>query len=137
MSLIPVGNIPFLGIEYQRKIDCNSSFGGELSLPLFRGVTGYRVGTEYRYYFLGSALKKLYLAPRLLYTDLDDTVEDESLEVVTLGLVAAWNFQGKHFSANIGFGLDYNTGPFLQETELREGDSNTTPHLRLSLGWSW
>lgn len=139
LSLVPTTNFSFFGIEYQRKIDCNSSVGGEISIPLAgnRGVTGYRVGSEYRFYLLGSALEKLYLSPRLLYTNLNDSVEDEIFQVVTLGLAIAWNFQGKHFSANLGFGLDYNTGPSLQETELRENDSNTTPHLRLALGWSW
>jgi hypothetical protein len=137
LSLVPVGNIPFASLEYQRYIDENSSFGGEIALPLFKGVSGIRGGLEYRYYPLASALKKLYLSPRLLYTDLNDSVEEETFQVVTLGLVLGWNFQGRHFSFNLGFGLDYNTGPSLQDAELEEGQSNTTPHLRLSMGWSW
>lgn len=138
LDLIPVNNVSFASINYQRRIDESSSFGGLISVPVFfSGITGYRSGLEYRYFPLGTSLKKLYLAPRILYTDINDDTENESFQVITLGMAVAWNFQGKHFSFNLGVGLDYNTGPSLQQTELQEGVSNTTPNLRLSFGWSW
>lgn len=136
-NLIPVTNVPFIGIEYHRKIDCNSSIGFEINSAVFPNVEGYRGGIEYRYYPLKSALRKLFISPRFLYSEVLDNETSEEFEAYTIGVAAGWVFQGRHLSLNLGFGLDYNTGPSLQQTELMRGQSNTTPHIKIALGWSW
>ena len=135
-AMLPVSNVNFYNLSYVRKLDCSSAFGIELRYPVPQGIEGYGVGIEYRWYPQKYAMKKFYIAPRLSYISVSDELSEA--QVFSYGVLGAYQFFiGDHFGVGMGFGIEYNTGPQLQEAELVEGQSNVTPHFRLDFGWSW
>lgn len=137
-TLIPTDNVTFYDIQYHRKITCSSSLGLELKLPTSSNILGYSVGVEYRHYFLSDALDGFYLAPGLAQVKLKDKNDKEQVEVYSFNIIGAYSIIfGKHFTLDLGLGLTYNTGPYLQNKELQAGYSSTLPNIRFSLAWAF
>lgn len=140
-SFIPTDNVTFYNIQYVRKISCKNSIGLDLKLPVSSNIDGYGIGLEYRHYFFKTALKGLYFNPGLSRIELAGKNESGDLEEIELYgfnfLLGYTIILGKHFTFDVGGGITYNTGPSLQDKELTEGQSNTLPNFRFSLGWAF
>ena len=146
-SMLPVGSIPFFSASYHYGLDENSSIGAEIRLPLLSSVDGLGYGLEYRVFPFSSELGRgFYIAPRIIYTEIKSNLEKDNIQnnendgvkVFAFGLIGAYQFiLGNHFTVGFGFGLEYYTGPSLQNKELGRKMTNTLPHFRLDMGWSF
>lgn len=141
-SFIPTDNVTFYNIQYNRKITCKNVFGVDLKLPVNSNVDGFGIGVEYRHYFYENAFKGFYLNPSLSNINLKskktENNEIEEVDIYAFNLLIGYTLVfGKHFSLDLGGGITYNTGPSLQETTLKEGQSNTLPNFRFSIGWAF
>lgn len=136
-SLIPYNGVSFYDLHYQNTLSNYSALNFNVIYPVNSDDVGYGLGIAYKYFPLNTSPKKLYLGLRMLYTTLDNEVESAEAEVFSFGTYAGWQIMGKHLSLDFGFGIDYNTGPSLQDKILERGQTNVTPLLIISLGWAW
>ena len=135
-TLLPINQVNFWSLAYTQKIDTISAFSIELRYPAVSSVSGFGVGGEYRWHPFSKSPYRFYLAGRLFYTNIKDS--ESEAQVFSLGPILGWQFLlGKNVTVGLGFGIDYNTGPQLQEQDIAEKNSNVLPNFRFDLGWSW
>lgn len=137
-ALIPTDNVIFYNLQYQRKVTCKNTFGIDLKIPANSNIDGYAIGVEYRHYFFKDAFDGFYLSPGISRVFLNESKNPEEVEIFSFNILAAYSLiLGKHFTFDLGLGLTYNTGPYLQNKELAEGTSNTLPNIRFAMGWAF
>lgn len=137
-SLIPTDNIIFYNLNYFRKINCKNTLGIDLKYPANKNIKGYSIGVEYRYYMFSNALDGFYIASGISNSKLSEDGKSQIVEIYSFDILAAYSIIfGKHFTLDLGLGLKYNTGPYLQNQELQSGYSNTLPNIRFAIGWAF
>jgi len=139
-AFIPIQSVIFYNINATIQLDNSSGMMLGVLTPAVSSVSGYGILLEYRWYWQEQSLEKWFLSPRINYTNIK-SAKDVS-ETYSLGLLANYQFiANSGFALNLGFGLAYNTGPSLQNSELKTSNgkrlSNTTPIFRIELGWAF
>lgn len=137
MSMVPYNGLGFYNINYQFTQTRYSAIGFGAYLPTNPDDVGYAGEVFYNFYPLTSSPKYLYTGIRMLYSNIENESEQAQAELFSFGVYAGWQIMGKHLSLNFGFGIDYNTGPSLQDKILETGQTNVTPLFIISLGWAW
>jgi|GEM_PF-3121159 len=139
-KMIPIQSILQYNVNLSYKNDSTEVYMLGLNLPLNTGISGFGITGEYQWHWLSSALSGWFLSPRFSYTKMRDS--EEEVLIYSFGVLGNYRFLVRNgFSACFGFGLSYNTGPSLQDKELKNNQgkklSNTLPIFRIELGWAF
>jgi hypothetical protein len=126
----------FYNLSYFQMVSPNLAIGGGLQAPTIKGLDGFGLNLEMRFYPSGKTLRGFYLAPNISYNKLSD--EEMSTEPFSIGILAGWQwFPGDDFAIGLGIGIDYYNGTIDEEDGEMESYSGKVPALRFDIGYAW
>ncbi|MDQ1264954.1 MAG: hypothetical protein QG635_104 [Bacteroidota bacterium] len=115
------------------KISSVSALGAGVLAPSKEGITGFGYFVEYRYYPLGSALHKFYLAPSLGYIEL--TSHKDSGSAFLYGFCVGWSvFLFDVVNFGVGIGFEYQSVVSLVTSDVNFKYGGTIPIIRVEFG---
>ena len=140
-SLIVINPLKFLlfyNISYFHKISDGAAIGGGIQFPTPKGISGFGVNAEVRFYPTGKNLRGFYVAPNFSYNSLTEDETNETLSITSAGGLVGWQwFPGDQFALGLGIGADYYF--FTDESANEDFDSydGFAPALRFDIGYAW
>ncbi len=120
----------FYNLSYFRKISETMAFGGGFQFPTIKGVEGFGVNLEIRYYPKGKTLRGFYVAPNASYNSFGSSVHSTSI-----GILLGWQwFPGDDFAIGLGLGVDQY---FITDKNYSSHYDGTFPAVRFDVGYAW
>ena len=138
-SMIVINPLKFLlfyNLSYFHKLNDGTVIGGGIQIPTIKGLDGFGVNAEARFYPKGKNLKGFYFAPNVSYNNLSGENSSESVSIVSVGGLVGWQwFPGEQFAMGLGIGVDYY---FFSGDDADFNEVNgTAPLLRFDIGYAW
>lgn len=138
-SLIVINPLKFLlfyNISYFHKLNDGTAIGGGIQFPTPKGLTGFGVNLEARFYPNGKNLRGFYFAPNVSYNSLTDDGSDETVSITSVGGLVGWQwFPGDQFALGLGIGIDYYF--FKGDDDDFDDYDGLAPALRFDIGYAW
>jgi len=134
----PLKFLLFYNISYFHKISDGVAFGGGIQFPTPKGISGFGVNAEARFYPTGRNLRGFYFAPNVSYNNLTDDDDDETLSITSIGGLVGWQwFPGDQFAIGLGIGADYYFFTGESDDEDFDDYDGFAPTLRFDIGYAW
>jgi len=126
----------FYNISYYHRLSDAVGIGAGFQIPTPRGVEGFGVNAEVRFYPTGKMLRGFYIAPNFSYNEIK--AEDESINPVSFGTLLGWQwFPGDEFAIGLGIGVDYYFTSITPVHEDVQSYTGFVPALRFDIGYAW
>ena len=132
----PLKFLLFYNISYFHKLSQTAALGGGIQVPTLKGIEGFGVNAEVRFYPSGKSLRGFYLAPNVSYNNLSGENSDVSVSISSVGGLVGWQwFPGEEFAIGFGIGVDYYF--FSGDDDDFSKINGTAAALRFDIGYGW
>lgn len=132
-SMIIVNPLKFLlfyNLSYFHKVTETLAVGGGFQLPTIKGVDGFGINLEARYYPKGKTLRGFYVAPNASFNSFESKVQSTSI-----GILLGWQwFPGDDFAIGLGLGIDQY---YISNKDYSSSYDGTFPAVRFDVGYAW
>ena len=126
----------FYNISYFGKISDNLVIGAGIQTPTIKGITGFGINAETRFYPNGKNMRGFYFAPNIAYNNI--RADGSSITPFSIGALIGWQwFPGEQFSMGLGIRVDYYTGSINNRHEDLESYHGSVPAIRFDIGYAW
>jgi hypothetical protein len=131
----PLKFLLFYNISYFSKVNDRVVVGGGIQTPTLRGLNGFGVSAEVRFYPTGKNMRGFYFAPNISYNYIESG--DVEIKPFTIGALVGWQwFPSDQFAMGLGIGADHYSGDLSDDDDF--GSYNgTVPALRFDIGFAW
>jgi hypothetical protein len=126
----------FYNLSYFHRIANSLAIGGGFQLPTLKGINGYGVNAEIRYYPSKKSLRGFYVAPNFSFNNLSTSGSSSDARAFSIGVLIGWQwFPGDDFAMGLGIGIDRY---FLSNSKdaFTSYDGNV-PAIRFDIGYAW
>ena len=131
----PLKFLLFYNISYFTKVNDQIIVGGGIQTPTIKGLNGFGVNAELRYYPTGKNMRGFYLAPNISYNYIESG--DVEIKPFTIGALVGWQwFPSDQFAIGLGIGIDHYSGDLSDEDDF-DSYSGSVPALRFDIGFAW
>jgi hypothetical protein len=138
-SMIVINPLKFLlfyNLSYYHKLNDGAVIGGGIQIPTIKGLDGFGVNAEARFYPKGKNLRGFYFAPNVSYNNLSGENSSESVSIVSVGGLVGWQwFPGEQFAMGLGIGVDHYI--FSGDDADFSKVNGSAPLLRFDIGYAW
>lgn len=126
----------FYNISYFANVSDRLVLGAGIQTPTIRGINGFGINAEARYYPRGKNMRGFYIAPNIAYNNIK--ADDGSINPFSMGVLLGWQwFPGDQFAMGLGIGLDYYTGSVNNKNNSFESYHGSVPAIRFDIGYAW
>ncbi|RJP64506.1 MAG: hypothetical protein C4539_14365 [Ignavibacteriales bacterium] len=130
ITINPLKFFFFYNLSFYHSLNNSVALGFGLQTPTIKGIDGFGINTELRFYPKERSLRGFYIAPNFSYNVL------EEVSIVSAGALLGWQwFPGDDFAIGLGIGLDYYF--FGKEEGDLDYYNGTAPALRFDIGYAW
>jgi hypothetical protein len=134
----PLKFLLFYNLSYFHKIGDGTVIGGGIQIPTPKGLSGFGVNAEARFYPTGKNLRGFYIAPNVSYNSITDDDNNETLSITSVGGLVGWQwFPGDQFAIGLGIGVDYYFFSGDSNDESFNDYNGFAPALRFDIGYAW
>jgi hypothetical protein len=126
----------FYNLTYYQQVSNSVGVGVGLQTPTLKGLDGYGINAEVRFYPSGKTLRGFYVSPNISYNKISS--EDGETDPFSVGVLLGWQwFPGDEFAIGLGIGIDYYKGTVSDNDGEFERYSGKVPALRFDIGYAW
>jgi len=126
----------FYNISYFGKISDNLVIGAGIQTPTLKGITGFGVNAEARFYPNGKNMRGFYVAPNISYNSIN--ADGTTATPFSFGALIGWQwFPGEQFAMGLGIGVDYYSGSIGNKNENFDSYHGSVPAIRFDIGYAW
>lgn len=132
----PLKFLLFYNLSYYHRLSSSAVFGGGLQFPTPKGVDGFGLSAEVRFYPSDKSPRGFYLAPNVSYNTVRSGGEEAS--PFSIGILIGWQwFPGEDFALGMGIGADYYSGSVIEDKGDITRFHGWIPALRFDIGYAW